>query len=84
MNLVEMIKKLNEVVRGSGNHYGIGNGKGKFERLDEWTRMRVRAFMRKKKSTVSNSLIPNRVLAEKGMVFLTSLLMTKENRVREI
>lgn len=75
-NLEEMIGKLNEVVRGFGNYYGIGNVKGKFQRLDEWTRMRVRAFIRKKKSTVSNSLIPNRVLEDKGMVFLITLLTT--------
>ncbi len=76
-NLREMIKKLNEVVRGFGNYFGIGNVKKKFQRLDEWTRMRVRAFMRKKKSTVSNSLIPNKVLESAGMVFLTSLLTTR-------
>ncbi|MCS7463000.1 group II intron reverse transcriptase/maturase [Paenibacillus doosanensis] len=73
-NLGEMIKKLNEVVRGFGNYFGIGNVKTKFQRLDEWTRMRVRACMRKKRSTVSNTLIPNKVLEKAGMVFLTSLL----------
>ena len=76
-NLSEMIQKLNEVVRGFGNYFGIGNVKKKFQRLDEWTRMRVRAIMRKKKSTVSNSLIPNKVLESAGMVFLTSLLTTR-------
>jgi RNA-directed DNA polymerase len=76
-NLSEMIKKLNEVVRGFGNYFGIGNVVKKFQRLDEWTRMRVRAFVRKKKSTVSNSLIPNKVLESAGMVFLTNLLTTR-------
>lgn len=76
-NLSEMIKKLNEVVRGFGNYFGIGNVKSKFRDLDGWTRMRVRAFMRKKKSTVSNSLIPNKVLESAGMVFLTNLLTTR-------
>lgn len=76
-NLDEMIKKLNEVVRGFGNYYGVGNVKKKFERLDEWTRTRVRAFIRKKKSTVSNRLIPNKALEQAGMVFLTSLLTTR-------
>jgi RNA-directed DNA polymerase len=75
-NLDEMIKKLNEVVRGFGNYFGIGNVKSKFRELDGWTRMRVRAFMRKKRSTVSNSLIPNKVLESAGMVFLTNLLTT--------
>jgi RNA-directed DNA polymerase len=72
-----MIKKLNEVVRGFGNYYRAGDVTKKFKRLDEWIRMRVRAFMRKKKSTVSNSMIPNKVLEQEGMVFLTSLLTTR-------
>lgn len=76
-NLNEMLKKLNEITRGFGNYFGIGNVKTKFERLDQWTRMRVRAFMRQKKSTVSNRLIPNKVLEAAGMVFLTSLLSTR-------
>ena len=76
-NLNEMIKKLNEVTRGFGNYFGIGNVKKKFQRLDEWTRMRVRAFMRKKRSTVSNFLIPNKVLEKAGMVFLINLLITR-------
>ncbi|TFE19440.1 group II intron maturase-specific domain-containing protein [Cohnella luojiensis] len=75
-NLDGMLKKLNEIVRGFGNYFGLGNVKKKFQRLDQWTRMRVRAFMRQKKSTVSNSLIPNKVLELAGMVFLTSLLTT--------
>ncbi|WNS42116.1 group II intron reverse transcriptase/maturase [Paenibacillus sp. MMS20-IR301] len=76
-NLNEMLKTLNEIIRGFGNYFGIGNVKKKFQRLDEWTRMRVRAFMRQKKSTVSNRLIPNKVLDSAGMVFLTSLLTTR-------
>ncbi|WNS46299.1 group II intron reverse transcriptase/maturase [Paenibacillus sp. MMS20-IR301] len=76
-NLNEMLKTLNEIIRGFGNYFGIGNVKKKFQRLDEWTRMRVRAFMRQKKSTVSNRLIPNKVLESAGMVFLTSLLTTR-------
>lgn len=76
-NLDEVIKKVNEVVRGFGNYFGIGNVRSKFRDLDGWTRMRVRAFMRKKKSIVSNSLIPNKVLESAGMVFLTDLLTTR-------
>lgn len=76
-NTEQMVKRLNEVVRGFGNYYRIGNVRGKFQRLDEWTRMRVRAFIRKKKSTVSNQLLPNKKLEEAGMVFLMHLLTTR-------
>ncbi|MFD1903003.1 group II intron maturase-specific domain-containing protein [Paenibacillus rhizoplanae] len=76
-NLESMLGKLNEIIRGFGNYFGIGNVKKKFERLDQWMRMRVRAFIRQKKSTVSNRLIPNKVLESAGMVFLTSLLTTR-------
>jgi hypothetical protein len=76
-NAEDMIKRLNEVIRGFGNYYRIGNVKKKFQRLDEWTRMRVRAFIRKKKSTVSNQRILNRHLEKAGMVFLTHLLTTR-------
>jgi group II intron reverse transcriptase/maturase len=76
-NLSEMIKKINEIVRGFGNYFGVGNVTGSFGDLDGWTRMRVRALMRKKKSKVSNMLIPNKVLETAGMVFLRSLLTTR-------
>jgi len=76
-NLDEMIGKLNEVIRGFGNYYKAGDVRMKFKRLDQWIRMRVRAFMRKKKSTVSNRLIPNRVLEGAGLVSLESLLTTR-------
>jgi RNA-directed DNA polymerase len=72
-----MIMKLNEVVRGVGNYYKVGNVKQTFKRLDQWIRMRVRAFMRKKKSTVSNRLIPNKVLESAGLVSLEHLLTTR-------
>ncbi|MEG9299123.1 group II intron reverse transcriptase/maturase [Mangrovibacillus sp. Mu-81] len=75
-NVKQMIYKVNEVVRGFGNYYRVGNVKKKFTRLDQWIRMRIRAFIRKKRSTVSNSLIPNKVLKLCGLVSLESLLIT--------
>ncbi|AXF56769.1 group II intron maturase-specific domain-containing protein [Salicibibacter kimchii] len=72
-----MIKKLNEVIRGFGNYFGFGNTKRMFQRLDQWIRMRVRAFMRKKKSTVSNMRVPNRQLDQLGLVSLVSLLTAR-------
>jgi RNA-directed DNA polymerase len=76
-NTEEMIIKLNEVVRGFGNYNKLGNVKKVFQRLDQWIRMRVRAFIRKKRSTVSNRLIPNNTLAGAGLVSLEHLLTTR-------
>jgi RNA-directed DNA polymerase len=75
-NLEQMTLKLNEVIRGFGNYYKIGNVRTRFLRLDQWIRMRVRAFMRKKKSTVSNRLITNKTLERAGLISLESLLTT--------
>lgn len=73
-SLVEMIRKLNEVIRGFGHYFQVGNVKSKFQRLDEWIRMRVRAYMRKKRSMESNWRIPNKVLAQAGLVSMVDLL----------
>lgn len=73
-NLEQVIKKLNEVIRGFGNYFGVGNTITIFRKLDQWIRMRIRAFMRKKKSVVSNQLISNHQLEQAGLVSLVSLL----------
>src|SRR5690625_5878996 len=53
-NLEETIRELNEVIRGFSNYFRLGNVKNKFRRLDEWIRMRVRAYIRKRRSMESN------------------------------
>jgi len=45
----EILTKLNEVIRGFANYFRIGNVKSKFAQLDEWIRMRVRSYIRKKR-----------------------------------
>src|SRR5699024_3387576 len=65
-SLEEMIRKLNEVIRGFSNYFRIGNVKNKFQRLDEWIRMRVRAYISKRRSMESNWRIPNKVLDRKS------------------
>lgn len=76
-SLEEMIYKLNEVIRGFANYFRIGNVKKKFERHDEWIRMRVRAYMRKKRSMESNWRIPNKVLTQAGLVSMVNLLTSR-------
>lgn len=78
-SLEEMIRKLNEVIRGFANYFKVGNVKKKFERLDQWIRMRVRAYLRKKRSMESNWRIPNKVLAQAGLVFMVDLLTDVPN-----
>lgn len=73
-SLIEIIRKLSEVIRGFSNYFMAGNVKKKFKRLDEWIRMRVRAYMRKKRSMESNWQIPNKVLAQAGLVSMVDLL----------
>ena len=69
-----IIKKLNPVIRGWGNYFGKGNVKKLFGRLDEWIRMRIRAFMEGKKALINqNKRIPTALLRQKG---LESLLTT--------
>jgi group II intron reverse transcriptase/maturase len=76
-NLEEMVQKLNEVIRGFSNYFRIGNVRSKFRRLDEWIRMRVRAYIRRKRSMESNWRIPNKVLAQAGLVSMVDLLTNR-------
>src|SRR5699024_9947588 len=83
-SLEEMISKLNEAIRGFANYFRIGNVKKKFKRLDEWIRMRVRAYMKKKRSMESNWRIPNKVLVQAGLVSMVGLLTNRSYYLREI
>jgi len=74
-NLMQVVKALNPVIRGWGNYQRRGNVKTLYGRLDEWIRMRLRAFKEKKKAVHhQNRRIPNRWLAKQGLISLTSLL----------
>lgn len=76
-SLEEMIHKLNPVIRGFSNYFRIGNVKKKFTRLDEWIRMRIRAYIRKKRSMESNWRIPNKVLTQAGLISMVDLLTNR-------
>src|SRR5690625_3817875 len=76
-NLEEVIRRLNKDIRGFSNYFKVGNVKSKFRRLDEWIRMRGRAFIRKRCSTESNWRIPNKVLAQAGLVSMVDLLSNR-------
>ena len=48
-NVARIIQEINPLIRGWGNYFKHGNSKSCFERLDSWTRMRLRSFIEKKK-----------------------------------
>ncbi|MBU4257760.1 MAG: group II intron reverse transcriptase/maturase [Candidatus Omnitrophica bacterium] len=70
-----IIERLNPVVRGWGNYFRYGNVKTLYQRLDEWTRMRLRSFLEKKRAvTHQNKRISNWRLKSQGLVLLQELL----------
>ncbi|WP_372508809.1 group II intron maturase-specific domain-containing protein [Pseudalkalibacillus decolorationis] len=73
-SLEEVIVRLNKSIRGFANYFKIGDVKTVFDRLDKWIRMRLRAFIRRRRSTLSNQLIPNKRLEQAGLVSLVELL----------
>lgn len=48
------ILKLNEIMRGWINYYGLANARAKLKELDQWIRRRLRACMWKQWKTISN------------------------------
>ena len=74
-NLRFVIKNLNPIILGWGNYYKRSYVKKLFTDLDKWIRMRIRAFIEKKKAVKhQNRRIPNKWLADKGLKSLCSLL----------
>ena len=69
---IDMVRRLNWVIRGWGNYFRIGNVIRIFERLDCWIRTRVRTFIEKKKSGFARMRLSNYVLKSKYK--LSSLL----------
>jgi RNA-directed DNA polymerase len=75
-NLKLLLKDLVPVVRGWGNYHARYDVRKRFAQLDQWIRMRLRAFLEKKKAVRhQNRRIPTQWLNEKGYVPLVSLLV---------
>ena len=73
--LKEVIDRLNPMVRGWGNYFRYGNVKVLYRSLDEWTRMRLRSFLEKKKAVkYQNRRISNQRFKSQGLVSLQELL----------
>jgi RNA-directed DNA polymerase len=74
VSLGQMIGDLNPLVRGWGNYYATANVAELFDQLDSWIRMRLRSKVRGSKATaLSNAKLPNRALAQLGLVSLVDL-----------
>lgn len=79
INIKMVIEKLNPILRGWGNYFRHGQGKSRFTRLDEWTRMRLRAFLLKKRrvSLEAHTKYPNSFFKGLGLVFLVDRMARK-------
>jgi len=74
-NLKQVLAELVPVVRGWGLYHCRYHVRKRFKQLDQWMRMRLRAFMEKKKAVRhQNRRIPTRWLNEQGFLPLCSLL----------
>jgi RNA-directed DNA polymerase len=71
----EMVGELNNVIRGWGNYFKIGDVKKLFTRLDKWIRTKVRTFLEKKKSEYAKQRISKYVLKSRyNLTSLTTLI----------
>jgi RNA-directed DNA polymerase len=74
VSLQAVVNSLNPVIRGWGNYFSDGHVAELFERLDQWIRMRLRSFKRKRVAKPGlNWQMPTQVLKDMGLVSLVSL-----------
>jgi RNA-directed DNA polymerase len=68
-----VIEKLNRVIRGTAQYFATrwATTRRQMGRLDSWIRMRLRALKSKRKRETDNYRIPNRKLAQLGLMSLT-------------
>lgn len=78
-NVMMVVAKLNPLITGWGNYFKHGQGKSRFTRLDEWTRMRLRAFLLKRRrvSLEAHTKYPNSFFKGLGLVFLVDLMANR-------
>ena len=68
------VDSLNPVIRGWGNYFVDGHVAELFERLDQWIRMRLRSYKRKRVAKPGlNWQLPTQVLKDMRLVSLVSL-----------
>lgn len=75
-NVDAVIAALNPVLRGWARYVGVAEVTATFTKLDQWIRMRMRAFRLKRKCHHDNWRLPNRRLRKWGLL---SLLECRSN-----
>ena len=77
------LSKLNAIIRGWGNYFQIGTVKTLYHDLDQWTRMRIRLVLGRRKKHIKNnqrwrsklnSTYTDDILKEMGLITMESLL----------
>jgi group II intron reverse transcriptase/maturase len=74
INIEEVLRRLNPVIRGWGNYFKIANVNWLYKSLDSWTRMRLRSFIERKKSYEANKRLTNQCFSDLGLCTLSSLI----------
>ena len=78
-----LLSKLNAIIRGWGNYFRIGTVKTLYHDLDQWTRMRVRLILGRRKKHIKNNrrwrsklncTYTDDILKEMGLITLECLL----------
>jgi group II intron reverse transcriptase/maturase len=69
-NVDAVLADLNPVIRGWAGYFGVGEVKHMMACLDQWIRMRLRAFRSKRKCRNDNWRLPNRRLEKWGLLSL--------------
>ena len=67
---MQLIAELNAVLRGWARYFGVAEVTETMARLDQWVRMRIRAFRLKRKCHHDNWRLPNRRLQKWGLLSL--------------
>jgi RNA-directed DNA polymerase len=69
-----LIVKLNRVIRGTAQYFATYSAttRKQMTRLNSWIRMRLRTLWSKRKRETDNYRLPNRKLAQLGLLSLTS------------
>ena len=82
-NIAMLTKRLNPVIRGWANYFNLGKNKSRFQNLDGWYRMRLRAFIHKRKNYLDNQKYPTDYFKNMGYLFLSDMLLMPAKKKAE-